>query len=413
MRKFFCILVILFVGLNSVFSMGMPVIDISSITTAIGNFAQTLKQYEREIAKWKDEYDRLAKAAKDISSGDYTTVIKGIARMAGQISDWGMFSYFGETNLDDALSNVQAGSYDLLKISRYVGIGGMASIFSKNQELLNQMINRNITLQNLNLQDGVDTKFNNASAVMKYLSRTLTDTAGLLNSSADLSNNVIDLFTLSPEETKQILESAKKYVLEDFGGSNEGLNEQIKAKQQELIKYQNDLIDINSAEEPTLYNRTKDLIDQVISEITTLQQVQDWVNGVDQNIININEKVKASDLMVKNMALANQANLEARSLAQAIETEERKYQKFREAAINSGFVTAVSTDPRVASKHDALRIARLIDDYLQMQLTEIGEQWLKDANYFSSRKEDFIKYAENVSQQELEAYKEANPTYSN
>lgn len=67
---------------------GMPVIDISAITTSITNFAQQVQQWNKQIQVWKSDFDRFAAAAKAISSGDYNRIMQGLKSMTSVLSTY-------------------------------------------------------------------------------------------------------------------------------------------------------------------------------------------------------------------------------------------------------------------------------------------------------------------------------------
>lgn len=69
----------------------MMVQDPLAIVTTVNNFVQTLTYYKNQIQKTYDEYRRIAKAAKAISSGDWKEALRGVADLANQINEWDLF----------------------------------------------------------------------------------------------------------------------------------------------------------------------------------------------------------------------------------------------------------------------------------------------------------------------------------
>ena len=82
------ILVLLSFALSTPLYANMPVIDISAIAQGVSQFMTTVQQYAKQIQQWRSELDKMVKAAKAISSGDFSQIMGGIASFANQIAGW-------------------------------------------------------------------------------------------------------------------------------------------------------------------------------------------------------------------------------------------------------------------------------------------------------------------------------------
>lgn len=83
MHKFFSkkislIFIIFALSLNPVAAMGLPVMDITSILQTIIQTMQDVKDFTAQLHQWKSDYERIAKAAKALGSGDFNTVMSSL-----------------------------------------------------------------------------------------------------------------------------------------------------------------------------------------------------------------------------------------------------------------------------------------------------------------------------------------------
>lgn len=147
-KKILLFIMIVTLACTSLSATGMPVIDISSITESITQFVTTVQQYNRQIQQWKSEWERLERAAKQISSGDYQSVISGLASITGQISRWNVGStaqdvfrnfHGGVLNFDNFYKKYSSYSSDISAIwdransiiqNRYNGNNGFSVIYN-------------------------------------------------------------------------------------------------------------------------------------------------------------------------------------------------------------------------------------------------------------------------------------------
>ena len=117
-RKLLVLLLMLAIGVTPVFA-NMPVIDFTAIAQAITSYMQTIQEWNAQVQQWKSEYDRIAKAAKGIASGEFSEIIKSIGSLASQVSGWELgktLSNGKDLYFDNALSSIGDGSYSLLAL---------------------------------------------------------------------------------------------------------------------------------------------------------------------------------------------------------------------------------------------------------------------------------------------------------
>lgn len=93
------ILVLLSFALSTPLYANMPVIDISAIAQGVSQFMTTVQQYAKQIQQWRSELDKMVKAAKAISSGDFSQIMGGIASFANQIAGWDSTNKYADSFL--------------------------------------------------------------------------------------------------------------------------------------------------------------------------------------------------------------------------------------------------------------------------------------------------------------------------
>lgn len=247
-RKLLAVLLLLVIGVTPVFA-NMPVIDITAIVQAVQGYVQTIKEWNATVQQWKSEYDRIAKAAKGIATGDFSEVIKSVGSLANQVSGWelgkkltdGKSLYF-----DNALSSIGDGSYSILALL------SDSDILMANWDTLSETIENNAQKILDDMQSAYDKAedgWDQAGAIGSgtadlYLSiantleNLLVQGGDVAKDIQDIFNNFTSFLNVSPEEYAQVMEKMVKKSIEKATNNkahNSGDILEMKTKQDNLI----------------------------------------------------------------------------------------------------------------------------------------------------------------------------------
>lgn len=102
-KKIGLVLLVFVLALNPVLAMGKPVMDITSILQTIVQSMQDVKKFTAKLQQWKSDYERLAKAAEALTSGDYAKAMSGLRTIV---------SFTGGKNIIN--NNLISGANDIL-----------------------------------------------------------------------------------------------------------------------------------------------------------------------------------------------------------------------------------------------------------------------------------------------------------
>lgn len=175
-KKGALIVLVLMMTITPVFA-NMPVIDVSSIAQAVTSYVQQIREWNAQIQQWKSEFDRIAKAAKQLSSGDFSAIVGAVGSLAGQASSWnlGQGMLGKEDNfIDDLLEYTSNTSYSILDVM------SSSQMFIKNATRISTAIEKNLE----------KTLF-----PYKESENPLQGTAGTASGTLGIASNILDLVT--------------------------------------------------------------------------------------------------------------------------------------------------------------------------------------------------------------------------
>lgn len=267
------VIVLLISSLFSVFGTGMPVIDVAAIAQAIQSAITQVNQWNQQIKQWQSEYERIREAAAQISSGDFSSIVTGIASLADQMSGW--TSDLGWAETSDWLETASDGSYSLLAMtSNY-------QLLLNNADALGKAIQANAE----KLQESFDSgdSWQTGSDVFTVTSSTgdfittLFSNAGRLGLDAlNLSSDVIELLKISPEDAKELYGSALEGTLKKAGfNSYAELLEKIDSLNGEISTAEAELLKINASESANAYAQKQSQIEQLKTQLENLQALKE------------------------------------------------------------------------------------------------------------------------------------------
>lgn len=293
-------MIILFIVFSTIISpiyANMPVIDITAIAQAITEYTETVKNWNMQIQQWKSEFDRIERAAKGLSSGDFTQILASISSLSKQASGW----YASKNVLDDfylekALNAIGDGTYSLLSLMNN------SELLVNKIDLFANLIDKNIQkldtkmASSENLVQGVGTL---GSGVLGTTSSTLTMITSLLKSGGDIVtnaanvfNNASEVFNVSPEEYAELYTNIRDDAISEMSGGKA-------KKSSDLLKLRNEQLDIvekAKKEKSTLTDQDSTALLQVDQKIENAEKLADeylemyeWAKKMDEAILSIKE----------------------------------------------------------------------------------------------------------------------------
>lgn len=318
MKKKLIIIVLLFSSLFSIFATGMPVIDVAAIAQAVTEAITQVQQWNQQLKQWQSEYERVRKAAEKITSGDFMSVVSGLASLTSQMSGWaGSLSW---ADGEDWLKSASDGSYSLLSMMNN------SQMLATNMESIIKKIETNA---NKSAKDGWEAgsnAFSVATGVGDFFVSSLSGAASIGLDGLNLANDVLNMLRVSPDDIaemyeKQVssaLQNAKFNSYEDLVKSTDNLKSQLSSAEAKLL-------DISASESPDQYAQQQAQIASLTSQINEQESLAEKINKVNAKISTIKENQAEYD---KNLKEENdkeiaiqQANNHANAKASIMDSE--------------------------------------------------------------------------------------------
>ena len=324
-------LIFIFTG-GGLFATGMPVIDISAITQAITEAVAAVQRWNQQLNQWKSEYDRLKAASEKISSGDFTSIVMGIGNLAGQMSGWA--DYAGLGRAEDWLGDVEDGSYSLLNML------GNSKLMIANFEILERKMQDNmerIKAQSRNSAElAGDTMFEGFSFSIKDMTNLLQNGGNAVISGAELWNDVMDLFNVTPKELAEIYDNSLNKALEGAGYTDRAdLQKKIAELESDILKAQAELMGMNSESSPAQYKDKQAEIEQMQKKLNGMNSLLAWANDMETEKAKLLEQQKEYNALQKD----SEAVVTQKTKNEWGSQMEASFSKAANQAIMSGYIS--------------------------------------------------------------------------
>ena len=309
------VIVLLISSLFSVFGTGMPVIDVAAIAQAVQSAMTQVNQWNQQLKQWQSEYERVRKAAEKISSGDFTTVVSGLASLSNQMSGW--TSNLGWSETSDWLETASDGSYSLLAMTTNY------QLLLNNAERLSEVIQKNVEqlTESAEAWEAGSNAFKVTTSSGDYITSLITNAGRMGLNALDLTSDVMELLKISPKEASSLYENALLDSLKKAGfNSYEELLKKIESLQSELTKAEAELLDISASESPNAYAQKQAQIEQLKTQLENLQALKNTYLSVEAQLAQIEQGQSAYEKQMKEKQeeelAQKQADAEATAFAQ-------------------------------------------------------------------------------------------------
>jgi hypothetical protein len=323
----------------------MPVIDISAITTSITQFAQTVEQWKTTLKQYKSEFDRIEKAAKGLTSGDFMTMLSSFGDLTGQMASWNIAKTLGATNydnLDKILENTSNSSYSLFNL-----IQANSSLYLKYYSLFQnkfeKLMENAFTEQMKENEEiggsdeaggGLGTAAATASSALEtadafatILKQTLLGGSTMLSEASEIYNNWADIVNVTPDEYAEMLSEIHEDTLSSMYSevsSTSEMEDYLNELYTKQARASEDLMNYNSETEPELYEKQNQVLTNVNKEIEQAEQVLEWSRKMDEAILEVKgnqESYENSQTWKQKKAAQTQAELTMKELAETMDIE--------------------------------------------------------------------------------------------
>lgn len=323
----------------------MPVIDISAITTSITQFAQTVEQWKTTLKQYKSEFDRIEKAAKGLTSGDFMTMLSSFGDLTGQMASWNIAKTLGATdydNLDKILENTSDSSYSLFNL-----IQANSSLYLKYYSLFQNKFEKlmeNAFTEQMKENEKIggsdeaggglgtaaattSSALETADAFATILKQTLLGGSTMLSEASEIYNNWADIVNVTPDEYAEMLSEIHEDTLSSMYSGVSSTSEmedylnELYTKQARVSK---DLMNYNSETEPELYEKQNQVLANVSKEIEQAEQMLEWSQKMDAAILEVKgnqEDYENSRTWKQKKAAQTQAELTMKDLAETMDME--------------------------------------------------------------------------------------------
>ena len=323
----------------------MPVIDISAITTSITQFAQTVEQWKTTLKQYKSEFDRIEKAAKGLTSGDFMTMLSSFGDLTGQMASWNIAKTLGATdydNLDKILENTSDSSYSLFNL-----IQANSSLYLKYYSLFQNKFEKlmeNAFTEQMKENEKIggsdeaggglgtaaattSSALETADAFATILKQTLLGGSTMLSEASEIYNNWADIVNVTPDEYAEMLSEIHEDTLSSMYSGVSSTSEmedylnELYTKQARVSK---DLMNYNSETEPELYEKQNQVLANVSKEIEQTEQMLEWSQKMDAAILEVKgnqEDYENSRTWKQKKAAQTQAELTMKDLAETMDME--------------------------------------------------------------------------------------------
>ena len=301
-RKLLALLLMLAIGVTPVFA-NMPVIDFTAIPQAITSYIQTIHEWNAQIQQWKSEYDRIAKAAKGIASGDFSEIIKSIGSLASQVSGWELgktLSNGKDLYFDNALSSIGDGSYSLLGLMSNTDLllanyDTFMEVFEENAfKSIEEKMNAAINDDNLDgwdkssaIMDGMDSVIKN---IANSLGNLLSSGGAVADSVADVWNDYSSFLNVSPERYAEVLEQMVKENIEKATGNKAHTAADVlklKGEQEKLIGQLEEKMKKLTSEDATQHNQMSSEKEAAARLAATYNDIYEWAKDMETEIAKV------------------------------------------------------------------------------------------------------------------------------
>ncbi len=284
----------------------MPVIDVSAIATSVSNFVQQVQTWKREIQQYKDQLDRITKAAKGLASGDFTVFLTSLGDLTGQVSSWNIAKSLGAenyANLDKILANTSDASYSLASLIQtdwrilLNNLDTFKNAMETNAKKVYSLADGSGTEQNDGyVLGGASSTLSSGTDVVSSLLSVITEFAvtggDALTDAAEVWNNFADILNVTPDEYAKVLTDVKTDTISSMFpkasiSSTDDLSTYIETLAGDLASKKEALVKINSEESPEQYEKQQQLIVQAEAELETAQKAYDWAKQMDNAIADV------------------------------------------------------------------------------------------------------------------------------
>lgn len=359
-KKIILFLLMIVMGVSPVFA-NMPVIDITSIMQAVQGYVQSLQQWQAQLQQWKSEFDRIQKAAKGLSSGDFTQIVSSIASLTKQASNWRLNAdMISEAYIGNALSKTSDGAYSLLSLLNNSQL--MVKKFDMFLDIIQSNADR-MTNSVEKSQNGLEAGAAVGSGMTGMQSSMIQMLMNMVKSGGNIAvdlgnmwNDVATMFDVSPEEYAKIYE---EILIDTLDGaipgarSSDDVQKAIESQQDVIKKAKDELITLNPEEEGTAYTQAQLEVDDAQKLLDNYFELHAWAKEMEQAITEIRgnqaDYKKAMDAAETGKA-RSEANLEMRNAMDAFAKEynstARKNLKIAQQDLDAAFgVTNNSEEP--------------------------------------------------------------------
>ena len=284
----------------------MPVIDVSAIATSVSNFVQQVNAWKREIQQYKDELDRITKAAKGLASGDFTVFLTSLGDLTGQVSSWNIAKSLGAenyANLDKVLANTSDASYSLASLIQtdwrilLNNLNVFKNALETNAKKVYSIVDGSGTERGDGYAlGGVSSTLSAGTDVMSSLLSVITEIATTggeaVQDASEVWNNFADILNVTPDEYAKVLTEIKTDTLSSMFpkasiSSTDDLASYLETLAGDYSTKQKELVNINSEENPEQYEKQLQLIAQAKEDMETAQKAYDWAKQMDSAIADV------------------------------------------------------------------------------------------------------------------------------
>lgn len=318
----------------------MPVIDVTAIATAVSNFSRQIEQWKTTLKQYKSEFDRIEKAAKGLTSGDFTKFVSSLGDLTGQMASWNIAKTLGATdydNLDQILENTSNGSYSLLNLM------SSTSMFLRYYDLFVDGMENNAFIKQMRENEkiggsdeaggGLGTAAATTSSVLEtfdnmgtLIKQMVLNGENILTAGADMWNNWADIVNVTPDEYAKILTEIHEDTLSSMYSvaTTKEMEDKVTALKQEWAQKKSSLSTMNSETNKEQYEKQKMLVEQAWADYEEAETILAWSQKMDSAIAEVKgqqESYEDSNTWKEKKEAQAQAELLMKEYADTIDLE--------------------------------------------------------------------------------------------
>lgn len=318
----------------------MPVIDVTAIATAVSNFSRQIEQWKTTLKQYKSEFDRIEKAAKGLTSGDFTKFVSSLGDLTGQMASWNIAKTLGATdydNLDQILENTSNGSYSLLNLM------SSTSMFLRYYDLFVDGMENNAFIKQMKENEkiggsdeaggGLGTAAATTSSVLEtfdnmgtLIKQMVLNGENILTAGADMWNNWADIVNVTPDEYAKILTEIHEDTLSSMYSvaTTKEMEDKVTALKQEWAQKKSSLSTMNSETNKEQYEKQKMLVEQAWADYEEAETILAWSQKMDSAIAEVKgqqESYEDSNTWKEKKEAQAQAELLMKEYADTIDLE--------------------------------------------------------------------------------------------